>query len=322
MARPLRLEFPGALYHITARGDRQEPIFDDDEDRLAFIDLLGKEVAQQGWLLYAFCLMGNHYHLLLETPEPNLVRGMRRLNGVYTQRYNRRHGRVGHVLQGRYKSILVDKDAWLRELCRYVVLNPVRARMVRDPADWPWSSYAPTAGLVACPDWLAAGLVLELFSTSPGRARNSYRRFVAEGVDAPNPWDQLRGQIYLGDAKFLENMAHRAAEVSPSAVPRRQLRPVRPSAAAIVRAVAQVHGIPATRVLDRSVPQAYKHAVYLLRRVGNLSLSEVAQRAGVSIGRVSQIQTEIESQPLDPRLEDALGRSRGADLRPGRSGAV
>jgi REP element-mobilizing transposase RayT len=124
MARPLRLEFSGAVYHITARGDRQEPIAEDDDDRLTFIDLLGKEVSQQGWILYAFCLMDNHYHLLLETPEPNLVRGMRRLNGVYTQRFNRRHGCVGHVLQRRYKSILVDKDALLRELCRYIVLNP------------------------------------------------------------------------------------------------------------------------------------------------------------------------------------------------------
>ena len=108
MARPLRLEFAGACYHITARGDRQEPIFEDDTDYFTFIDLLAKEVVQQGWLLYAFCLMGNHYHLLVETPEANLVKGMRRLNGVYTQAFNRRYGRVGHVLQGRYKSILVD----------------------------------------------------------------------------------------------------------------------------------------------------------------------------------------------------------------------
>jgi REP element-mobilizing transposase RayT len=308
MARPLRLEFPGALYHITARGDRQEPIFEDDSDRLTFLDLLGKEVVQQGWLLYAFCLMGNHYHLLLETPEPNLVRGMRRLNGVYTQRFNRRHGRVGHVLQGRYKSILVDKDVWLSELCRYVVLNPVRAHRVKDPGDWPWSSYRSTAGLAACPDWLAADLVLELFSATPGRARAAYRHFVAEGSGVPRPWDQLSGQIFLGDAKFLDNMARRASEVSQRAVPRRQLRPGRPGAAAIVRAVADAHGIPQARVLDRSNPEAFKHAVYLLRRVGNLPLNEVAQRAGISIGRVSQIQTEMESGQPDARLQEVLRR--------------
>jgi len=120
MARPLRLEFPGAVYHLTARGDRREPIFDDEGDRLLFLELLGKEVRQQGWLLYAYCLMDNHYHLLLETPEPSLVRGMRRLNGVYTQTFNRRHQLVGHLLQGRYKAILVDKDSYLMELSECV----------------------------------------------------------------------------------------------------------------------------------------------------------------------------------------------------------
>lgn len=308
MARPLRLEFPGALYHITARGDRQEPIAEDDEDRLAFIELLGKEVAQQGWILYAFCLMDNHYHLLLETPEPNLVRGMRRLNGVYTQRFNRHHGRAGHVLQGRYKSILVDKDTWLRELCRYVVLNPVRARMVRDPARWPWSSYAPTAGLAGCPPWLAADAVLALFGDTPGRARLAYRRFVAQGSDVRSPWPELKGQIFLGNDEFLAAMTRRAKGANPRAVPRSHLQPARPSPTAILRAVAQVHGISPGRVLDRANPDPYKHAIYLLRRLGNLSLNEVAERAGVSIGRVSQIQSELEAAEPDPRLIEVMSR--------------
>ncbi len=177
MTRPLRLEFAGACYHLTARGDRQEPIFEDDDDRFAFLDLLGKEILQQGWVLYAFCLMTNHYHLLLETPEPNLVRGMRRLNGVYTQTFNRRHHRVGHVLQGRYKSILVDKDSYLKELCRYVVLTPVRARMVASVEDWHWSSYRPTVGKISCPAWLAADRVLGLFGEGAG-TRKAYARFV------------------------------------------------------------------------------------------------------------------------------------------------
>ena len=186
MARPVRLEFPGAVYHVTARGDRQEPIFEDDGDRVAFLELLAREVEQQGWLLYAFCLMGNHYHLVLETPEPNLVRGMRRLNGVYTQTFNRRHDRAGHVLQGRYKAILVDKDSYLLELCRYVVLNPVRARMVSAVGDWPWSSYLATAGKMTCPGWLAADQVAGLFSSSDrSQARRAYVRFVAEGLDRP-----------------------------------------------------------------------------------------------------------------------------------------
>ena len=115
MSRPLRLEFAGALYHVTARGNAREDIFRDDGDRATFLDLLGREIAQQRWRLYAYCLMGNHYHLLIETPEPNLTRGMQRLNQVYTQRFNRRHQRVGHVLQGRYKAIVVDKDSYFKE---------------------------------------------------------------------------------------------------------------------------------------------------------------------------------------------------------------
>jgi putative transposase len=302
MSRPLRLEFPGAVYHVTARGDRQEPIFEDDQDRHAFIGLLAKEVRQQRWLLYAFCLMGNHYHLLLETPEPNLVRGMRRLNGVYTQAFNRRHGRVGHVLQGRYKAIVVDKDSYLVGLCRYVVLNPVRARMVASVGDWPWSSYLATAGKMSCPDWLAVGPVLELFSAERSQARRAYARFVTEGVAGPSPWPLLKGQIFLGSDAFAARMQKLLRGENPKGVSRRQLAPGRVSAQRILRAVAKAHNVPTPQVLDRDSGQAFRHAVYLLRREANLSLHEVADMAGVSMGRVSQIQSEIEAQPADESL--------------------
>ncbi|MFN0317886.1 MAG: transposase [Burkholderiales bacterium] len=301
MARPLRLEFPGACYHLTARGDRQEPIFEDDTDRLVFLDLLAKEVLQQGWILYGFCLMGNHYHLLLETPQPNLVRGMRRLNGVYTQAFNRRHGRVGHVLQGRYKSIVVEKDTHLLELCRYVVLNPVRAGMVPSVAQWHWSSYLATAGRIECPSWLAANAVLALFDP-PTQASRAYERFVAEGLRMPSPWAGLKGQIYLGSEAFHARMQKRLAGIPAKDIPRRQLDPSHPSAQAVVRAVAKVHGIASGSVLNRQSGQAFKHAVYLLRRRANLNLNEVALKAGVSIGRVAQIQSEIESAEADPEL--------------------
>jgi REP element-mobilizing transposase RayT len=166
MARPLRIEYPGALYHVTARGDRREPIYAGDRDRQEFLELLAREVRQQHWLLYAYCLMDNHYHLLLETPEPNLVQGMRRLNGAYAQWFNRRHGFVGHVLQGRYKAILVERDSHLLELARYVVLNPVRANTAREPACYAWSSYRATAGAAACPGWLPAARRLPLAAGS------------------------------------------------------------------------------------------------------------------------------------------------------------
>jgi len=136
MARPLRLEYAGALYHVTARGDRREDIFFLDEDRADFLSVLGEVCERFNWIVHAYCQMTNHYHLLLETVDGNLSRGMRRqLNGVYTQRLNRRHGLVGHLFQGRYKAVLVQKDAYLLELTRYVALNPVRARMVADPGE-------------------------------------------------------------------------------------------------------------------------------------------------------------------------------------------
>ena len=133
MARPLRVQFPGAVYHITARGNARQNIYAHDSDRWRFLHLLGREVQQQGWKCHAYCLMANHDHLLLETPAGNLVRGMRRLNGVYTQSYNRRHRRVGHLFQGRYQAIVVDRDRYLLELCRYGVLNPVSAEHDRPP---------------------------------------------------------------------------------------------------------------------------------------------------------------------------------------------
>ena len=130
MARPLRIEFDGALYHVTSRGNKREDIYLDDIDRLIFLDVLAEVCRRFNWVCHAYCQMTNHYHLLIETPDANLSLGMRHLNGVYTQKFNYHHDRVGHVFQGRYKGILVEKEAHLLELARYIVLNPVRARMV------------------------------------------------------------------------------------------------------------------------------------------------------------------------------------------------
>lgn len=303
MARPLRLEFPGAVYHVTSRGDRREPIFFEDGDREVFLGLLGREVQQQGWWLYAYCLMDNHYHLLVETPEPNLSRGMRRLNGVYTQAFNRRHGLVGHLFQGRYKAIVVDRDSYLLELSRYVVLNPVRAGLVEDPADWVWSSYGATVGVAPAPDWLAAGALLRLFRKGVAAARRTYARFVADGIGKPSPWTARTGQIFLGDEAFLRRMEKRAAEQPADDVPEGQRHPVRPDRVLILGEVAKAYDVPLADVLDRSSGPAFKAAVYLLRREANLSLKEVAKLAGVSCPRVSQIQRELESVPDDERLE-------------------
>lgn len=205
MARPLRIEFPGAVYHVTSRGNARADIFEDDSDREMFLKVLGQVVKRFNWLCHAYCLMGNHYHLLIETPEGNLSAGMRQLNGVYTQAFNRAHGRDGHVFKGRFKAILVEKESNLLELCRYVVLNPVRAAMVERPEQFHWSSYLPTLGKFARPAFLTTEWLLSNFSPSLSKARRSYRQFVEERMDTvESPWEKLSGQILLGTETFVQ----------------------------------------------------------------------------------------------------------------------
>jgi putative transposase len=284
MARPLRLEYHGALYHLTARGDRQEPIYEDDGDYLAFIDLLAKEVMQQAWVLYAFCLMGNHYHLLLETPEPNLVKGMRRLNGVYTQAFNRRHHRVGHVLQGRYKSILVDKETHLLELCRYVVLNPVRARMTRKPDTYRWSSYRGTAGIDPVPAYLSIDWVLSQFGRQRAAAQRKYQRFVAEGIGAASPWENVQGQVLLGGEAFVERLAAGLRERQPiKEIPRKQRFAARPSLPALFGA--RVLRNRSSR--DEAIRYAHLEHGYSLSEIGRavqLHYSTISRIVGRDVG--------------------------------------
>ncbi|HRK57511.1 MAG TPA: transposase [Burkholderiaceae bacterium] len=206
MARPLRLEFPGALYHVTTRGNARGNIFLDDEDRQRYLVVLGATVTRFGWLCHGYCLMDNHYHLLIETPEPNLSQGMRQINGVYTQGFNRRHGRVGHVLQGRFKAILVERDSYLLELARYIVLNPVRAGMIPDAQRYRWSSYRAMAGLEAAPDWLTVDWVLGQFARQRAAAQRKYAQFVAQGKDLPSPMSAVKGQVLLGSESFVQQM--------------------------------------------------------------------------------------------------------------------
>ncbi|MFO0700713.1 MAG: transposase [Nitrospira sp.] len=206
MARPLRLQFEGALYHVTSRGNAREDTFDDDADRHAFLECLGKVVRRFHWLCHGYCLMDNHYHLIIETPEANLSKGMRQLNGIYTQRYNRRHQTVGHIFQGRYKAILIQKESHLLEVCRYVVLNPVRAKAVEKIEQWKWSSYRATAGLATCLPWLTVDWILSQFGRGRHQAVGHYQRFVREGLSRPSIWEGLRAQVLLGDDDFVEQL--------------------------------------------------------------------------------------------------------------------
>lgn len=268
MSRPLRLEFPGAVYHVTSRGNARQAIVVDDTDRARFLAILTHVVDRFGWLCHAYCLMDNHYHLLIETPQANLSRGMRQLNGLYTQAYNRRHGREGHLFQGRFKAILVEKDTHLLELCRYVVLNPVRANLVRHPRQWRWSSYRATVGEIEVPRGLTVDWILEQFGRRRAEAQARYRDFVVAGRDGPRPWDQVRGQIYLGSEAFIAR--HQPDELIRE-VPRRQTQAHRPTLEVLFRK-AQPRG--------RAIHMAYRQYGY--------RLVEIAGYLGVHYATVSR----------------------------------
>ena len=261
MARPLRLEFAGALYHVTSRGDQRENIYESESDRKLFLVTLGKVCDRFNWRCHAYCLMNNHYHLLIETPEANLSKGMRQLNGVYTQSFNRVHNRVGHVFQGRYTGIFVEKQSYLLELARYIVRNPVRVGMVSSPQEWPWSSYRATTGQVSSPPWLTTEWLLASFGQRKSKAIERYKQFVAEGSGCPSPWAQLRNQIYLGDDKFVERLqALIDGEKELDEIPSSQRRP-------LPKKIAVYEG--ETKSRNEAIVKAYLSGGYTLRELGN-----------------------------------------------------
>lgn len=261
MARPLRLEFSGALYHVTSRGNRQEDIYDDDDDRQAYLSVLASVCETYNWVCHAYCLMSNHYHLLIETPDANLSRGMRQLNGVYTQVFNRTHGRVGHVFQGRYKAILVEKESYLLELSRYIVLNPVRAGMVGSAKDWPWSSYQATTGQAKGSTYLNTEWLLATFATRKSIAIERYKEFVSEGKNQPSPWLLLRNQIYLGSEPFVEEMKSLVdGEKELDEIPSSQRRPT-PKTLEAYEAESQNR--------NEAIIKSYQSGAYTLKEVGD-----------------------------------------------------
>jgi putative transposase len=206
MARPLRIEFPGAIYHVTSRGNDKKVIFMGDSDRDKFLKILTQVNKKYRWICHAYCLMDNHYHLLIETPEGNLSLGMKHLNGVYTQMVNLENQKTGHLFQGRFKAILIQKESHLLEVCRYVVLNPVRARMVKQPGDWKWSSYMPTVGKCAPQPCLTTKWILSQFGRKIRNAEKAYLQFVGEVIGDNNCWADLKNHAILGDEKFVDKI--------------------------------------------------------------------------------------------------------------------
>jgi REP element-mobilizing transposase RayT len=299
MARPLRIEFPGALYHLTSRGNAREPIFLDDEDRHAFLDRLGEVVESHHWDCHCYCLMTNHFHLLVETPEPNLSRGMRRLNGQYSQQFNRRHDRVGHVLQGRFKGILVERETHLLELARYVVLNPVRAGMCASAEDYPWSSLRATLGMGPAPSWLKTEALLARFG-SPSR----YREFVREGLGAGSPWTRLRGAL-LGSDEFVERLTSRLDRTAPECEFPRKERLAHREPLDVV--------LPLGPARDRASRNA---RIRELVRSGRYTAAEVGRHIGLHYSTISRIADSGKGVAATPGTEPSEGGFKIQDLTP------
>jgi REP element-mobilizing transposase RayT len=274
MSRPLRLELSGGLYHVTSRGDRREAIYSDDTDREAWLETLAQCCERFNWAIHAWCQMTNHYHLVIETAEANLSAGMRQLNGVYTQKVNRRHNRIGHVFQGRFKGILVERDSYLLELARYVVLNPVRAGMVKHVRQWEWSSYHAMVGTAARPPWLHTEWLLGRFGARRPRQIERYIEFVQEGLRGPRVWEQLKGQIFLGSEAFVERMQGElaaAAKDTIKEIPRLQRR-------ALAKSLAYYRG-----AFDDA-----KSAMAAAYATGDYTLQAIADAFGVHYSTVSR----------------------------------
>lgn len=266
MARPLRIEFPGAVYHVTSRGNARQPIFTDDEDKAGFLDILSMVVERFHWLCHAYCLMENHYHLLIETPNGNLSKGMRELNGVYTQRFNQRFRRVGHLFQGRYKAILVEKDRHLLSLCRYVVLNPIRVGLINRPDQWRWSSYGATMGIKSRPSFLTIDWILSQFGGRTRAAREAYKRFVMGETDRESPWKTLKGQIFLGTEEFIQDLRGLLQkEVKIKEVPRVQRYVARPSLRGLLKGKREEGRL----VEDRAIYDAYVRYGYTMKEIAD-----------------------------------------------------
>ena len=302
MSRPLRIEFPGALYHVTSRGDRREAIYRDDGDRRLHLAVIGQAMERFDGRLWAYCLMGNHYHLVLQTNQPNLSRLMRHLNGVYTQAFNRRHGVVGHLFQGRFKAILVDGDAYLLTLCRYVERNPVAAGLVSHAAQWPWSSHRAHVGTAPAVPWLNTGGLHALLLGRPvvGEAdqREAARRH-AEAVGASDSttnagtaaaptaglWaSTLRQQVFMGDDAFVQRMQQRmaAGHRQQADIPQAQRR--QPAQPPCELRAGMARGLPR----DGAIRAAYRER--------GMTMTEIARELGLSVSRVSRVMAAEEAK--------------------------
>jgi REP element-mobilizing transposase RayT len=307
MARPLRIEYPGAFYHVTSRGNEQKAIFKNQKDREKFLSYLESAVVRYGAVIHAYCLMSNHYHLLLETPAGNLSRIMRHVNGAYTTYFNVKRGRAGHLFQGRYKAILVEADEYAAELSRYLHLNPVRAGMLSRPEEHQWSSYRYYIGQSEAPEWLKTDFLLDYFGGEGAPAKKGYRKFVEALLDSEydSPLKGAVASTILGSPAFVAEVTERNLGEHwddrnlPAA---KELMP-RPTLDEII---AMVEAEAANEKLLRNI------SIYCCQKYSGAKLKEIGERFGISDAAVSQASRRLALRAgKDQQLKQAIDRVSG-----------
>lgn len=280
MARPLRIEYPDAFYHVTSRGNEQKDVFRNRRDREQFLSYLQSATERYDAVIHAYCLMSNHYHLLMETPSGNLSQIMRHINGAYTTYFNVKRKRAGHLFQGRYKAILVEADKYAVELSRYIHLNPVRAGMAAKPEEYEWSSYRHLLGMVETPAWLTTSFILGYFGGNG--ARDKYREFVNDAInrDDDSLLKKVIASTILGSSEFVREMSQQhlgdiQADRNMPAI--RALN--RPGIDEIIKAV---------KSAVKEETQAKKISIYFCHRISGARLREIGERFGMSDAAVTQ----------------------------------
>ncbi len=304
MARPLRIEYEGALYHITARGNEKKAIFIDERDCERFLGILAELSQRFSTIIHGYVLMGNHYHLLIETPRPNLSRAMHYLNAAYTGYFNRRHSRVGHLLQGRYKALLIEKDRYLLAVSRYIHLNPVRAAAASGPEEYLWSSYSAYIGKGEAGEWLHCDAVLGHYSRNRSQARRLYKRFVEEGLRLPeNPFKYIRGGLILGNEEFVEEIKSKISVQRNQDIPQTRDVTVNVSYDSVVAAVSKRLGVSEKDMTTRGARNnlARKICIYLLRSLTDMGNRTIAAQFGIGVSAVSKACLSVKEEMVRNR---------------------
>lgn len=292
MARPLRIEYPHAFYHVTTRGNEKKDIFKSRRDREKFLGYLQSATERYGAVIHAYCLMSNHYHLILETPQGNLSQIMKHINSAYTTYYNVKRKRAGHLLQGRYKAIVVEADAYATELSRYLHLNPIRAGMVKKPEDYPWMSYRYYINDMA-PTWLSTSFILSYFGNKEENAKEKYRQFVHEVIDSEyaSPLQEAVASTILGSSEFVAEIQerHLSNKEADRDLPSLRELVVRPRLDEIAKVVKRVFADDAVLEKKASIYMCHRYSGEKLKNIGNFfnltesGVTRASQRFGIKV---------------------------------------